>query len=294
MYESLLRAGEWANRHRPDVVVRIGAPLTSKVANAWLDDAPHTILIDGDGVWRDPSGVASERIHADPRSVLGSLSADAADPAWSAAWTNAEQIARATFDAALDEHDAGEARIARDIVAAIPANGALAVASSMPVRALEWAMAPRADLTIFSNRGANGIDGFVSTALGIAAARPGAPTVAVSGDLCFLHDTNGLLHAPASPPVTFVVVDNGGGGIFSYLPQHELPEFEQLFLTPQSIDLVAVARAHGATADTVDAADLAKLVADGTDRTRVLVVPVDGDAARVHHREAFAAVASRL
>jgi 2-succinyl-5-enolpyruvyl-6-hydroxy-3-cyclohexene-1-carboxylate synthase len=294
MYESLLRAGEWANGHRPDVVVRIGAPLTSKVANAWLDDAPHTILIDGDGVWRDPSGVASERIHADPRSVLGSLPADAADPAWSAAWTNAEQIARATFDAALDEHDGGEARIARDFAAAIPANGALAVASSMPVRALEWAMAPRADLTIFSNRGANGIDGFVSTALGIAAARPGAPTVAVSGDLCFLHDTNGLLHAPASPPVTFVVVDNGGGGIFSYLPQHELPEFEQLFLTPQSIDLVAVARAHGATADTVDAADLGMLVADGSDRTRVLVVPVDGDAARVHHREAFAAVASRL
>jgi 2-succinyl-5-enolpyruvyl-6-hydroxy-3-cyclohexene-1-carboxylate synthase len=294
MYEALLRAGEWANAHRPDIVVRIGAPLTSKVANAWLDDAPRTVLIDGDGVWRDPSGVARERIHADPRSVLASLPAGSADPAWSDTWASAEQVARATFDASLDEHDAGEARIARDLAAAIPASGALVVASSMPVRALEWAMAPRADLSVFSNRGANGIDGFVSTALGIAAARPGAPTVALAGDLCFLHDTNGLLHAPASPPVTFVVVDNGGGCIFSYLPQHDLAEFEQLFLTPQSVDLGAVARAHGVAAVTVDAGDLPKLVADGSDRTRVLVVPVDGDAARVHHREAFAAVASRV
>jgi 2-succinyl-5-enolpyruvyl-6-hydroxy-3-cyclohexene-1-carboxylate synthase len=154
-------------------------------------------------------------------------------------------------------------------------------------------MPARSELAVHANRGANGIDGFVSTALGIATARPG-PTVAFCGDLCFLHDTNGLLTAPLSPPVTFVVVDNRGGGIFSYLPQHELAEFEQLFLTPQSVDLVAVARAHGVDAERLSTgADLPKLVAERADRTRVLVVPVAGPAAVVHHRAAFAAVASQ-
>ena len=101
-------------------------------------------------------------------------------------------------------------------------NGAtLVVASSLPVRALEWCMAPRDNLRVLANRGANGIDGFVSTVVGVAQASAPAPTVGLCGDLCFLHDTNGLLGATG--PATFVVLDNDGGGIFSYLPPAELP-----------------------------------------------------------------------
>src|SRR5262249_59193930 len=118
---------------------------------------------------------------------------------------------------------------ARDAGEAVPDDGTLIVASSLPVRALEWSMAPRSSLRVLANRGANGIDGFVSTAFGVARASGSCPIVALCGDLCFLHDTNGLLGGDASPPVTFVVVDNHGGGIFEYLPQRELPEFEQLF-----------------------------------------------------------------
>jgi 2-succinyl-5-enolpyruvyl-6-hydroxy-3-cyclohexene-1-carboxylate synthase len=292
MYEALLRNEQWAAAHQPEIVVRIGAPLTSKVANAWLDRAPHTVLIDADGVWRDPARVATERVQADPQMILPAITA-AADRDWSDGWARAEQAARTAFDNVIDEGTGCEARIARDIASAIPDGGGLVVASSMPVRALEWAMPARGGLTVYANRGANGIDGFVSTALGIATGRTG-PTVAFCGDLCFLHDTNGLLSAPASPPVTFIVVDNGGGGIFSYLPQHALAEFDQLFLTPQPVDVVAVARAHGVDAERVaNGSDVASVVAEHADRTRVLVVPVDGPDAVARHRAAFAAVASR-
>ena len=154
-------------------------------------------------------------------------------------------------------------------------------------------MAPRRGLRVLANRGANGIDGFVSTVVGVGAGSVG-PVTGLGGDLCFLHDTNGLLGGASLPPVTFVVVDNNGGGIFSYLPQHGLPEFETLFATPQSVDLVEVARAHGVAAERVEPAAVAGLVAKDRGRARVLVVPLDGDAAREQHARAWEAVATAL
>jgi 2-succinyl-5-enolpyruvyl-6-hydroxy-3-cyclohexene-1-carboxylate synthase len=133
----------------------------------------------------------------------------------------------------------------------------------------------------------------VSTAFGVARASAG-PVVALCGDLCFLHDTNGLLGGDLSPSVTFVVVDNDGGGIFEYLPQRDLPEFEPLFATPQTADVVDVARAHGVAAERVDLAALPKLVAEGSDRARVVVVDVDRQTAREQHGRLWTAVASLL
>src|SRR5262249_14733045 len=157
---------------------------------------------------------------------------------------------RRAIDGVLDGDVACEARIARDLAAALPDGHALMVGSSLPVRALEWAMAPRRGLHVLANRGANGIDGFVATTLGIA--RAGLPAVGLTGDLGFLHDTNGLLTAAQGAPATIVVVDNDGGGIFGYLPQYELLEFERLFATPAGVDVVAVARAHGVAAERVE------------------------------------------
>jgi 2-succinyl-5-enolpyruvyl-6-hydroxy-3-cyclohexene-1-carboxylate synthase len=153
-------------------------------------------------------------------------------------------------------------------------------------------MAPRSGLRVLANRGANGIDGFVSTVVGVAGATS-APTVALCGDLCFLHDGNGLLDADA--PATLVVVDNDGGGIFSYLPPAELPEFEALFVTPHGLDLVEVARAHGAHAERID--DAGKLVEAAlvpADGPRVLVVPVDRRAGVDRHRALWDAVADAI
>jgi 2-succinyl-5-enolpyruvyl-6-hydroxy-3-cyclohexene-1-carboxylate synthase len=294
-YEALLRVDAFARAHRPDLVVRVGAPLTSKIANGWLDGVP-TVLIDAGGAWSDPGHAACERVEVEPAMLLPalaeSLPADV-DADFAAGWLRAEATARAAIDAVLDADVACEARIARDAAEAVPDGGTLLAASSLPVRAIEWAMAARSGLRVLANRGANGIDGFVSTAFGIARASAG-PVVALCGDLCFLHDTNGLLGGDTSPPVTFVVVDNDGGGIFEYLPQRALPEFEPLFATPQTADVVDVARAHGVAAERVELAALPKLVAEVSDGPRVVVIDVDRQTAREQHGRLWTTVASLL
>jgi 2-succinyl-5-enolpyruvyl-6-hydroxy-3-cyclohexene-1-carboxylate synthase len=289
-YESLLRSERFAGASAPDAVLRLGAPLTSKVANAWLDRAPVQVLADPDDRWLDPSRASGLRVVADDELLLARVAdrLPAREGDWLDRWRGAESDARVALDAALDAiEEPIEGRVARDLAAALPDGSNLVVASSLPVRALEWCMAPRGGLRIFANRGANGIDGFVSTALGVATADPRRPTFALCGDLCFLHDTNGLLAARARAPVTFVVVDNDGGGIFSFLPQAGLPEFEELFGTPHGLDLVAVARAHGVVADHVETVDV-----DLTGETRVLVVPVDRAASARHHRAVLDAAAA--
>jgi 2-succinyl-5-enolpyruvyl-6-hydroxy-3-cyclohexene-1-carboxylate synthase len=275
-YEALARASTYATAHRPELVLRLGAPLTSKHTNAWLEGVPQ-VLVDPDGAWLDPTHEAMVRIAADGDLLLDALARvltpGAPETPWLEEWCGAERRARAAMNALLDADDIPcEATIARDVARSVPHGGRLAVASSLPVRALEWCMEPRDDLRVSANRGANGIDGFVSTVIGIA--RAAGPVTAVCGDLCFLHDSNGLLGVPAATPATFVVIDNNGGQIFSYLAQHDLPEFEQLFATPQGVDLAAVARALGAVVGDGDT--------DGP-RMRVVVAKVDPDASRAKH-----------
>jgi 2-succinyl-5-enolpyruvyl-6-hydroxy-3-cyclohexene-1-carboxylate synthase len=293
-YEGLLRAPGFAAAHRPDLALRVGAAPTSKVATAWLDPSVPQVLVDPHDDWLDPHHAARERFAVDAEALLAAVADELSAPGpspWLDEWQRAEHSARAAIDRTLDASPAPcDALVARDVPAALPDGASLVVASSLPVRALEWCMASRTGLRVLANRGANGIDGFVSTVVGIAQADPSARTIGLCGDLCFLHDGNGLLGATA--PATFVVVDNDGGGIFSYLPPAELPEFERLFVTPHGLDLVEVARAHGAAAERVD--DVRKLVeavltpADGP---RVLVVPVDRAASVARHRALWDAVA---
>ncbi len=295
-YEALLRAPGFAAAHRPDLVVRVGAPLTSKIATAWLGPAIAQILVDADGAWLDPARAASERFAVDADALLSGVAdlLGTPDPVstWRSEWRDAESRARAAIDAVLDTPgDAMEARVARDVAAALPNGATLVVASSLPVRALEWSMAPRAGVRVLANRGANGIDGFVSTVVGVAEADRSAPTVGLCGDLCFLHDANGLLGARG--PATIVVLDNDGGGIFSYLPPADLPEFEQLFGTPHGLDLVDVARAHGVAAERID--DAGKIAAAiAGDDLRVIVVPIERAKSVERHRAVWNAVAHAI
>jgi 2-succinyl-5-enolpyruvyl-6-hydroxy-3-cyclohexene-1-carboxylate synthase len=143
----------------------------------------------------------------------------------------------------------------------------------MPVRDVEWYAAPRDGLRHVANRGANGIDGVVSTAVGVALGSA-APTALLIGDIALLHDTNGLLAVrERAVDLTIVVVDNDGGGIFSFLPQAtEVPadRFEQLFGTPHGVDLADLAAAHGLpTTDLEDLGDLPGLLGDGPALVRV-------------------------
>jgi len=197
--------------------------------------------------------VATERVAALPR--LGP-----ADPAWTTAWADADRAVTGAVDALLDGWDGPfEGRVARDVAAVLPDGASVVAASSMPVRDLEWFARPRPGLRYLANRGVNGIDGFVSTTLGVAAAVGAVgPVVGLAGDLAFVHDANGLVGvAGRSLDAVLVVLDNGGGGIFSFLPQAELaPEvFERFWGTPSGVDVEALARAYGVAVRTVTRAD---------------------------------------
>jgi 2-succinyl-5-enolpyruvyl-6-hydroxy-3-cyclohexene-1-carboxylate synthase len=237
--DSILRATQ--PQPGPDFVLRLGAPWASKVLNQWLASLHvEQWLVDPIRLWRDPDRIVSRVLDNMPTGE------GPADPGWLEWWATAEGKAQAAIEAAAD----GEPAIARRLVRDLPDGAVLVVSSSMPVRDVEWFAAPRTGVRVLANRGANGIDGVMSTALGVAAS--GVQTYALLGDLAFLHDVGALAIAAARPDLdcTFVVVDNGGGGIFSFLPQQsELPleTFERLFGTPHGLDLDAVAKGFGAS-----------------------------------------------
>jgi len=307
-YEALLRAPGFAEAHRPDLVLRYGGPLTSKTAMAWLDAGVPQILVDPDAAWLDPNRTAEERVPAVPdpaRLAEVGVASGGASPGgeWFDGWRHAEAIARGALDAFLDGGDRPfEGRVARDVAAACEASAAqptLFVASSMPVRDLE-AFAGRVPPRVHANRGVNGIDGLVSTVLGIAAGGR-RPVVGLLGDLGFLHDAGGLLGARRrGVDAVFVVVDNGGGGIFSFLPQAALApdRFELLFGTPPDADPAGVAGAYGVPARRVErAADVGPAVDEAVSAggVQIVVVPTGDRTANVdRHRQAWTAVAEAL
>jgi 2-succinyl-5-enolpyruvyl-6-hydroxy-3-cyclohexene-1-carboxylate synthase len=302
-YDSLLRAPGFADRQRPDLVVRVGAPLTSKTATTWLDRAAAHILVDPDAAWLDPGRAVSERLTSHPTALLDTVAERVqdrlGDAGWLDEWRAAEATARIIIDDLIDSWDAPfEGRIARDVAGCLPDGATLIVGSSMPVRDLEGFSRPRSGVRVLANRGVNGIDGFVSTALG-AASVGGGPVVALTGDLAFLHDAGGLLDADRRHlDAVFVVVDNAGGGVFSFLPQAELPEhFETLFGTPHHIDIGALAAVHRLPSSRVErAGDLVPAVDTALKQggVQLVVVPTDRADNVVRHRQVWEAVAAAI
>jgi 2-succinyl-5-enolpyruvyl-6-hydroxy-3-cyclohexene-1-carboxylate synthase len=195
---------------------------------------------------------------------------------WLEEWLEAEARVRSALDAALDDDDEpNEPRVARDLAALPPDGTALVVASSMPIRDLNSFMAPRRGLRVVANRGVSGIDGFTSTALGVAAAHPG-PVVALAGDLSLLHDQNGLLAPRPAVDLTLVVLNNDGGGIFSFLPQASLSHgFERLFGTPHGVDLAALARLHSCSHVLLERASDLNHALEGPGGIRIVEVRTD-------------------
>lgn len=304
--DALLRSRGFTTTQRPEVVLRLGAPWASRRVADWLAplDVPQ-YLVDPHGAWLDPGRSATVAVAADPTAVCRAVVAAGPRPAapeWLRGWRRAEAAAQSALHAALARHpELTEPAVARTVAAALPDEAALVASSSMPVRDLEWYAEPRHGVRFFSNRGANGIDGVVSSAMGVAAAWPG-PTTALIGDLAFLYDVNGLLfpRGEVDWPCTLVVVDNEGGGIFSFLPQvTELApdRFERLLGTPHGLDLCAVARAYGAkTAEPESVAELADSVAKpaGGAGVRVVVVRTDRAANVAVHDELNRAVAAAI
>ncbi len=256
--DQLLRHNRFASQHIPDVVLRLGEPPASKVLTQWLT-ASNAVQIQISAVptWADPDAAISHRLTADVAQVCRSLATlvRAGDAQWLSGWTTAEAQAQQAITSALDTAALTEPLVARSIGASLPANAHLVVSSSMPIRDVEWFGEIAEGVTVHCNRGANGIDGVVATAIGVAVAT-GAPTALLIGDVAFVHDSSALiaLMSRRNADVRIVVVDNDGGGIFSFLPQASAlasQRFEQLFGTPHGTDLVALAAAHSIPAVTV-------------------------------------------
>jgi len=298
-YDGLLRAPRFAAAHRPDLVIRVGGGPTSKALAAWLDESVPQVLVDPAGGWADPGRGATLRLTADPSDLLAALATAPCGPerSWLAAWLEAERLAREAIDGLLEGWtEPFEGRVARDLVGWMPAGGTLVVGSSMPVRDVDAFARPRDGLRFVANRGLSGIDGFVATALGVAAAGD-EPVAALCGDLTLLHDASTLLGAAGRPRgAVLVVCDNDGGGIFSFLPQAQLPGdlFEPLFGTPHGLDLAALAAAARLPCQRVEkAADLlpaleAALAGGGT---QLVLVHSDRAANLARHRALTEAVA---
>ncbi|HMC40125.1 MAG TPA: 2-succinyl-5-enolpyruvyl-6-hydroxy-3-cyclohexene-1-carboxylic-acid synthase, partial [Acidimicrobiales bacterium] len=248
--DSLLRTPSF-QAFRPEVVLRLGPPWASKVLNQWLAAlAPSVpqIVVDRWGRWADPDRTATHLARTSPAALLAALPGDGQEPGpvteWLTGWRRGDQAARTVLDRLLGpggELACSEPAVAQAAVRALPPGGTLVVSSSMPVRDVEWYGPPAAGVRVVANRGANGIDGVLSTALGVAMADPEASTIALLGDLAFLYDAGALLWAASRPArLKVVVVDNQGGGIFSFLPQAAGPpeRFERYWGTPHDVDLV--------------------------------------------------------
>lgn len=284
-YDYLLRDAPFAAEHDPDFVVVIGKLGLSKTLLAWLSADIPQVLIDRDGSWLDPSRSLGAVITADPAATAAAVVEDLLErphSAWLGSWLSADRHVRDAIDTLLDADDApSEPRVARDLAAAVPGGAALTVASSMPVRDLALFAAPRDGLRVVANRGTSGIDGFVSTAMGVAAGHEG-PAFALAGDLSLLHDQNGLLPSPTGrPDLVIVVVNNDGGAIFSFLPQAQFARgYETLFGTPHGIDLAKLASVYGIGHHRVErAGDLADAVLGASVAGGVRLVEVRTDRA---------------
>jgi 2-succinyl-5-enolpyruvyl-6-hydroxy-3-cyclohexene-1-carboxylate synthase len=283
------------------VVVRVGALPTSKPLWQWFGGHPEVpqVLLDP-AEWRDPGASLSLMVRAEPAAVLEALAAAAPGPAptaWLEDWQQAGRTAAAATDGALAEATfPNEPEVVRVLAEALPAGALLAVASSMPIRDVDAFLPARsAPLRVLGNRGAAGIDGFLSTGLGAAAAD--GPACLLSGDLSALHDLTALgTAARLGIRATIVVVHNDGGGIFHFLPQAAFPaHFERHWGTPHGTDFVAAARVVGMTASGVDTrAALAAAVAEVPSGPRLLEVPTDRRANFDLHRRVRRAVEEAL
>ena len=314
-HHDLLLRTAWADAEPPDAVLRIGGAPTSKPLRLWIErHRPAFAFVDPASTWTDASFSVSLHLTIGPDTV-----ADAArtllfpESGWAQRWADADADAAAAIDGVLDAEPLLEAGVARQLGRSLPAGHALYVSNSMPVRDVDSYLRARAEpLTVHAHRGASGIDGVISAATGVAAS--GTPTAVLVGDLAFRHDLGGLLgtfdpgsgtHAgPGGPDLTVVVVDNGGGTIFSFLPAYGVidPEaFERLLTTPpgrSSSQLASgLAAAMGFEHHHIGSCDElhALLAAPGSrGDVRVITIDIDADANRDQHRRLAGAVASAV
>ena len=240
---------------RPDLVVRVGEMPTSKALRQWLGSTPdlRQVVIAPEADWKEPTKTAETIVRTDPEKLLEDLAGRLAvlpqRDEWCTRWREIDASIGAAIAVELDPQISTTEPGVWPALSQVLADGdRIYCASSMPIRDLE-AFMPGGDgeVRFFSNRGANGIDGQISSAIGIASDCLGT-TYAVLGDLAFAHDQGALAGLINTPRLRLIVIDNGGGGIFGFLPVSDsitASEMERLFTTPSGLDPAALAEVHG-------------------------------------------------
>nr|BBH95933.1 2-succinyl-5-enolpyruvyl-6-hydroxy-3-cyclohexene- 1-carboxylate synthase [Thermogemmatispora argillosa] len=263
-YDAFLRSERFVAEAAPDLVLRFGAMPTSKPLLLYLQRyaARPLLVIDGSGSWEEPTQLACEMLYADPVAVCEQLAEALANggeeaageerQSWLALWQQSDRLTQQALCQTMETFtELFEGRVFSELASLLPDGSTLYVGNSMPVRDLDTFFWSERRIRCLGNRGANGIDGVLSSALGVSAAHQvladSGPVVLVIGDLAFLHDLNGLIAAHLHKlPLLVILINNDGGGIFSFLPQAAYPEhFEQLFGTPTGLDFAPAVGMYG-------------------------------------------------
>jgi 2-succinyl-5-enolpyruvyl-6-hydroxy-3-cyclohexene-1-carboxylate synthase len=298
-YDALLRDAAWSRTAGPSAVLRVGDLPTSKPLRRWLATLPQTtpqVALAQGGGWADPDAALSAVLDLAPAALGAIDEVFPTDAAWLGRWRDADARAGAAIASVVDQ--LSEPDIARALATAIPAGAAVVIAASMPIRDAEtfWPVLdapPRAH----ANRGANGIDGTISTAYGVAAADPSQPTYLLIGDVALAHDIGGLLIGRRlGVPLTIVCVDNGGGGIFDFLPvATQGAEYEEHVLTPTGLDVARAAALYDARyVAPDDRSALRTALGAPPEGTTIVHLRTERAANVALHRRAWEAVAQAL
>ena len=299
-YDALMRDPDWGPD--PQLIIRVGDLPTSKPLRTWLhaQDEALQVAFDPETAWQDPAGAVGTILGIDPRATLEAITFEQRrDGAWLDLWRRADRAAAAGIARALSPAGLAEPRVAAELGAGLPPEATVVVASSMPVRDVETFFPARErPPRVLANRGANGIDGTVSTALGVAAVADG-PVVLLIGDVALIHDLGGLLAAGRlGLQLTIVLLHNDGGGIFDFLPvSREGADFVEHVATPHGLDFAHAAALFGLGYETADdpegfRAALGRALAAG--RTSIVAVHTDRQANVALHRAVWDEVAASV
>lgn len=263
-YDAFLKRADLLTELEPEVMIRFGSMPVSKSLKIWMENLTHTRLfvVDPGAAWRDPIKAVTDMIHCDERFLIDALLAVIKDKTpnnWLMSWQKMNQLVKVVLedvlsDATLEE----EGKIVSVLRDALPEQAGLFIGNSMAIRDVDtyFEQTPK-KIKMLANRGANGIDGVVSAALGASTVTQ--PMYLLIGDLSFYHGMNGLLLAKKYRlNLTIILINNNGGGIFSFLPQNEHPKyFETLFGTSTDLDFEHAANLYGAVYQAVsDVGDL--------------------------------------
>jgi len=294
-YDAFLRSRAVQEKLAPDLVLHVGRTPTCKYIGQWLERhlGVDRIVVDPSPDREDPNHLGTWFVRADPVALSGAIGMRRELPPsrWLFTWLDAEVVVRAARNRSIAQAPVGfEGTLLAALERSMTPHARLLVSSSMPVRQLDafWEGGP---VEVFANRGVNGIDGLVSTALGTAAADPSRATWAVMGDLAFLHDLGGLAACErGAPPIVLVVINNSGGGIFRYLPLATTAAaesggaFAPLFLTPHTTHFASAASLFGvdyACPTSLD--ELRTALRPATERTRLVELVVDREDSVARH-----------